>query len=122
METTTLGLYRGYIGAIEGIYWRYVGIMEKNMETTILGLYRNYTRDILGLYGDCGKENGNYYSMLGLYGDNGKENGNYYNRLYRVESTGCLSMPWSQGLRCGNLHAMRFGTGSFPYGTERWSG
>ena len=53
---------------ILGLYWDYIGIMEKNMEKTILALYR-----------DNGKKTGNYYSMLGLYWDHGRENGNYYN-------------------------------------------
>ena len=41
---------------IVGLYWSYMGIMEKKMETTI----------ILGLFWSCmednGKEHGNYYS------------------------------------------------------------
>ena len=32
-----MGLHRGYIGIILGIYGRCIGIMEKNMETTICG-------------------------------------------------------------------------------------
>ena len=28
--------YRGYIGVIQGIYWGYIGRMEKNTETTTL--------------------------------------------------------------------------------------
>ena len=31
------------------------------METTIMGLYRGYMGYILGLYRDNGKENGHYY-------------------------------------------------------------
>ena len=82
METTIyrviLGLYRdngkengnyyiwGYIGVIWGewkrkwkllyigLYWGYVGIMEKKMATTTY-------RVLLGLCRDNGKENGNYY-------------------------------------------------------------
>ena len=55
----------GSIGSI-GLYWDYVGRMEKNMETIIVG----YIGILLGY-------------ILGLYRDNGKENGNYYNGLYR---------------------------------------
>ena len=55
-----IGLYTiGIMGYILGLYWGYIGIMEKKMEATIgiIGV-------ILGLYGlhtDDGKENGNYY-------------------------------------------------------------
>ena len=38
METT-----KGYIGFYWGIYWGYIGIMDKNLETTTMGLYRCYT-------------------------------------------------------------------------------
>ena len=31
-----MGLYRDYIGVILGLYWGYIGIMEKKMETTIM--------------------------------------------------------------------------------------
>ena len=34
-----MGFHRVYIGVILGIYWGYIGIMEKKMETTITGLY-----------------------------------------------------------------------------------
>ena len=40
METTIMG----YIRIILGLYWVYIGIMEKKMETTIMG----YIRIILG--------------------------------------------------------------------------
>ena len=46
--------YKGYVG----IYWGYIGIMEKKMETIrIIGIIIGY---ILGLYNDNGKENGSY--------------------------------------------------------------
>ena len=32
-----VGLYRGYIRNIHGIFWRCTEIVEKRMETTILG-------------------------------------------------------------------------------------
>ena len=35
------------------------------METTIMGLYRGYIGVLSGLYWDNGKENGNYYSIIG---------------------------------------------------------
>ena len=61
METTTiLGLCRGYVGVISGLFLG--GIMEKKMETT----------GIIGVIGIIGY-------ILWLYRDNGKENGNYYN-------------------------------------------
>ena len=51
---------------IYGLYWGYIGIMEKKMETTktggvcvCLSIYI-YIWIILGLYWDNGKENGNY--------------------------------------------------------------
>ena len=31
-----MGLYRDYIGYILGLYWGYMGIMEKKMEATIV--------------------------------------------------------------------------------------
>ena len=34
METTIMGLYRGYIGYTLGLYRDSLGIMEKTMETT----------------------------------------------------------------------------------------
>ena len=43
----------------KGLYWGYIGIMEKKMETTIV--FRGYIGIILGLYRDNGKEHGNYY-------------------------------------------------------------
>ena len=51
------------------------------METTIMGLHRGYIRYIrlyMGLYWENGRENGNYYSILGLHWGHGKENGNYF--------------------------------------------
>ena len=36
----------GYIGYILGLYWGYVGIMEKKMETTIMGYI-----GVIGLFG-----------------------------------------------------------------------
>ena len=54
---------RGYI---LGIYWGYIGTMEKKMETTgiirviLRGIYWEYIGDILGIYRDNGKEHGNY--------------------------------------------------------------
>ena len=36
METTIMG----YIGVILGLYWVYIGIMEKTMETTVTGFYK----------------------------------------------------------------------------------
>ena len=51
------------IGFILGLYWEYIGIMEKNMET------RLYIGVMLGTYRDNGKENGNYHNIgfiLGL--------------------------------------------------------
>ena len=72
-------------GNYYGMYWDYVGIMEKTMETPIviywgyIGIMEKkieYYGNILGLYRDNGKDNGNSYSnILGLYRDNGKENG-----------------------------------------------
>ena len=44
METTTMG----YIGVILGLYWGYIGIMEKKMETTTMGYIRGYIGVILG--------------------------------------------------------------------------
>ena len=46
---------------ILGLYWGYIGIMEKKMETTINGSYRGHIEYIWGLYWDNGKENGSYY-------------------------------------------------------------
>ena len=43
--------YKGYIGVICGIYWAYIGIMEKRMETTLRVIYI-YVWDMLGLYWD----------------------------------------------------------------------
>ena len=34
-KTETTGII-GAIGGLEGIYWGYIGIMEKKMETTIM--------------------------------------------------------------------------------------
>ena len=66
--------YNGlYIGVMLGLYWGYIGRMEKKMETTIMGYILRLYRVILGLYWENGKENGNYYNglyigvMLGLY-------------------------------------------------------
>ena len=39
----------------KGIYWGYIGRVEKKMETTIV-------HKVLGLSWENGKENGNYYS------------------------------------------------------------
>ena len=41
------GNYRDY----RGLYWGYIGIMEKKMETTILGLYRSSTHSLNSLKG-----------------------------------------------------------------------
>ena len=61
METTIQGL---------GLYWGYIGIMEKRMETTgILGSIEGF---FIGV-----AIGGNIRVILGLYWDNGKENGNY---------------------------------------------
>ena len=46
METTIMG----YIRIILGLYWVYIGIMEKKMETTTMG-YIGIIGYILGLYG-----------------------------------------------------------------------
>ena len=39
--TSRLGLIpdMAWIGVILGLYWGYIGIMEKKKETTIMGLY-----------------------------------------------------------------------------------
>ena len=49
------GNYYIIIGYILGLYWGYIGIMEKKMETTgiigiILGLYRGYIRTLEYIY------------------------------------------------------------------------
>ena len=51
----------GSIGS-KGLYWDYIGIMEKKMEATTMGYIGIILRYILGLYRDNGKENGNYYT------------------------------------------------------------
>ena len=49
---------------ILGLFWGYIGIMEKKMEAIgIIGII-GY---ILGLYWGNGKENGNYCNILGVY-------------------------------------------------------
>ena len=35
-----LGLYKGYVRVILGIYWVYIGIMKNKPETTIMGHIR----------------------------------------------------------------------------------
>ena len=40
-----------------GLYWGYIGIMEKNMETVAP----------IRLYGNNGKEHGNYYLGFRVY-------------------------------------------------------
>ena len=45
-----------------GLYWGYIGVMEKKMETTVA--YWCNVRVILGLHWGNGKENGNYCSIL----------------------------------------------------------
>ena len=68
------GLYRDYRVYI-GLYWGYIGIMEKKMETTtILGYMGDYKVYIYiyiwVIWGIIGY-------ILGLYWDNGKEHGKY---------------------------------------------
>ena len=41
-------IYRDYIGVILGIFWGYIGIMEKKMET--LGPFKGINRDYIGLF------------------------------------------------------------------------
>ena len=36
MNRLSKDLVGGYIGGCKGLYWGYIGIMEKNMETTIV--------------------------------------------------------------------------------------
>ena len=60
-----MGSYKGCVKVILGIYWGYIGIMEKNMETTIV-VYLGMMGLYWGTYWDNGKQNGNYY--LGFKG------------------------------------------------------
>ena len=52
-----MGLYWGYVKIILGLYWGYIQV--------ILGYIKVILRLYWGCIGDCGKENGNYYSILG---------------------------------------------------------
>ena len=60
------GLYRDYIGVILGLYWGYIGIMEKKMETIIMGRLWVYFAACRALVGGLGIFRFGVISGLGL--------------------------------------------------------
>ena len=85
-------MLRGYIGLILGLYWGYVGIMDKKMimeTTSTWGLYWLYIGFILWLCWDNGQENenGNYYSSI--TGSTPSWVANLYGSAWRLAAHAC---------------------------------